>query len=81
MRVTIKQTNDRGFCLKLPTGLALNRPVAWVLARKLRKQDVYISSKDLYRFMKAVRCYKKAHPDWLLAEVNSADGERISVML
>ena len=81
MRVTIKQTNDRGFYLKLPTGLALNRPVAWVLARKLRKQDVHISYKDLYRFMKAVRCYKKDHPDWLLAEVNSADGERISVIL
>ena len=48
---------------------------------KLKKQDVHISSKDLYRFMKAVRCYKKAHPDWLLAEVNSADGERISVIL
>ena len=81
MKVTVKQTPQKAFCIKLPTGLALNRPVAWVLARKLRKQDVHISSKDLYRFMKAVRCYKKEHPEWLLAEVNSADGERISVML
>lgn len=81
MRVTIKQTSDRGFCLKLPTGLALNRPVAWVLARKLRKQNVKIASKDLYRFMKAVRTYKKGHPDWLLAEVRSAGGEEISVTL
>ena len=45
------------------------------------KQNVKIASKDLYRFMKAVRTYKKDHPDWLLAEVRSAGGEEISVTL
>lgn len=81
MRVTIKQTNDRGFCLKLPTGLALNRPAAWLLARQLRKKNVHVSPKELYRFMKAVRVYKKDHSDWLLAEMHSTDGEEISVTL
>lgn len=81
MKVTIAKTPAEGFHLKLPTGLVLNRPVAWVLARKLRKHGTLVSAKDLYRLMKAVRCYKKEHPHWLLAEVQSARGERITITL
>lgn len=81
MKVTVRQASSGSFNLKLPTGLVLNRPAAWVLARQLRKKNVHIGAKDLYRFMKAARTCKMDHPDWLLVEMCSADGEEISVTL
>lgn len=81
MRITITQPSEKGFRINLPTRWTLSRPAAWILARTLAKQGVCLSSGDLYRFMKAARSYKDSHPGWVLVEVNSADGEQITVTI
>lgn len=81
MQISVVEKEKSGVCLQLPTGLLLNRLTAGIVARKLRKQGMQISGKSVYAFAKAVRTYRKEHPQWQLVEVQSANGEQIQVNL
>ena len=81
MRVVVKEGSRRVFHLRLPTGLMLNPVSAGVISIKLRETDVKISGKQLYVLFRAIKRYKKKHPEWKLVEVESRSGEAVEVVI
>lgn len=81
MRIRISGAPSGGFSLRLPTGLLLNGLTAPLLARKLRKQGIELSAKSLRMLFRAVKAYKKAHPQWSIVKVESTRGERVDIRL
>lgn len=81
MKIRVVEKEKSGFCLQLPTGLLLNRLTAGIIARKLRKVGMQVSGKCVYAFAKAVRTYRKEHPQWQLVEVLDSRGTQIQIKL
>ena len=81
MRVIVQENGGENHDISIPTGVALNRVTAGVLSKLLQKNGVVIQKKQLLELMKAVKDYKKTHPDWKLVEVDEADGEHVEVIL
>ena len=70
-----------GLELRLPTGLALNGLTAFFLARRLRADGDHISPAQLHEFFRAVRRYRRDHPEWVLVEVLSGGKEAVQIWL
>ena len=75
----IKVTN--AIDLRLPTVLALNGLTAALFAPKLRQQGHDISAAQLGAFFRAVRRYRREHPEWDLVEVLSEGEEAVRIRL
>ena len=65
----------------LPTGLGMNRLTAGIIRRQLKKEGIILTRKQMLLFIKTVRRYKKSHADWNLAEVESKNGDTITVRI
>ena len=65
----------------LPTGLGMNRLTAGIIRRKLKKEGIILTRKQMLLFIKTVRRYKKSHTDWNLAEVERKNGDTITVRI
>ena len=49
---------------------------------KVRSKDgPNLTPEQLARFFQAARQYKRKHPDWVMVEVQSADGDYVYVKL
>lgn len=81
MRVIVNEEDGKGVDLSLPSGLVLNPVSAIVLEKICRKHGVELPRKQLAEFMKAVKEYKKTHPEWKLIEVDEADGEHVEIVI
>ena len=81
MKISVIEKGKSGFGLQFPTGLLLNRLTAGIIARKLRKQGMQVSGKNVYGFAKAVRTYRKDNPQWQLVEIQDTKGARIQIKL
>ena len=77
MKITI---NTRTVFL-FPTGLVLNRLTAGIIRRKLKKEGIRLTKKQTLLFIKTIRRYKKSHTDWNLVEVESKNGDTITVRI
>ena len=77
MKITI---NDRTVFL-FPTGLIANRFTAGIVCRKLKKEGIQLTRKQILLFFKEIKRYKKSHADWNLVEVDSKDGDRAKIMM
>lgn len=80
MRIIVKEENHN-IRLSLPTGLLLNRCVAGAACREAEKHGVKITPRQMRALFKAIKDYRRTHPDWVLAEVHNADGEYVYVKL
>ena len=66
----------------LPSGLVLNRAALHLLLRRLGRKHGFSPDPALAgTLLQAVRAYGQTHPDWVLVEIRSADGETIRVVL
>jgi len=65
----------------LPTGLFLNRLTAQLAPKYLTPHGIDLAPEQILEFIKAIRAYKRSHPDWVLAQVRSADGAQVYVKL
>ncbi len=72
---------EQNLNLRFPTGLVLNRVTAGIVARALGKKGLPLSRKQMVCCIRALNRYRKTHPDWVLVEVNSADGDRVEMKL
>ena len=77
MRIEI---NNRTAILA-PTGLVANRFTVGMFRRKLKKEGVYLTRKQLLLCLKECKRYKKEHPEWNLIEVCSKDGDTVKVKI
>lgn len=80
MRMYVKK-GKRRVGLFLPSVWVFNRFTAYWLPKALAKQGIRISKEQLQDLFLAINQYRRAHKDWVLAEVDSADGERVFVKL
>ena len=80
MRI-IAKGDDHNVHLRIPTGIAFNRFTAGAISKEAGKYGVKISPHQARTLIKALKEYRRTHPDWVLAEVYSADGEYVLVKL
>ena len=80
MRIQVNDGNRR-IVIPLPTGLVFNSLTASIAVRAAAEHGVVMSAAQMRRFFRAVKAYKRAHPDWVLVDVQSADGEAVKIKL
>lgn len=81
MKIIVKEGNGENLNIKVPTGLVLNHATAGFVSKICKDKGVDISRKQFLMFLKALRTYKKSHPEWKLLEVEESGGERIEIIL
>ncbi len=80
MKIIVKGT-DHNIRLGLPTGLLLNRVSAHAISKEAKKYGVTLTYSQTVKLIKAINAYRRAHKEWILAEVSCADGEYVLVKL
>ena len=80
MHIRVKEKNTK-FRLALPTGLVLNRFTALLSPRFLKDKGIEIDRAKAVAFVKCLNRYRRSHKDWVLVEVESADGNFVKIKL
>ena len=81
MRIIVNESGGENHDIGIPTGLALNHATLGFVSKLCQKNGVNISKKQLLVLLKALKDYKKTHPDWKLVEVDELDGEHVEIIL
>lgn len=81
MQVHIREKGGVKLWFPLPTELVFNRFTAPIAARAASENGVEITPAQMQALFSAIKRYKRAHPDWVLAEVKSAGGDLVKVKL
>lgn len=81
MIVRVRSKDGPNLTIPLPTGLLCNRLTAGIAAKAMAQNGVNATPAQMVRFFQTVRRYKRKHPDWVLVEVQSADGDYVYVKL
>lgn len=81
MKIIVTSKEGPNIRLPIPSGLVLNRLVAGFAPRYLKEYGLDITKEQAILFVKALNQYRRKHPDWVLAEVQSSDGEYVKVKL
>ena len=80
MRITV-QSDDVNLRIPIPTGLVLNDLTAGLAPKLMAQNGVTITTKQARKFIRAMKKYKRRHRDWVLVEVQSADGDYVEIKL
>lgn len=79
MKIQIKESGGHKFCLPIPTGAVFGHITAAILPRALKDEGITITKKQAYQLLRELRRYKKAHPDWILVDIESASGDTVKI--
>lgn len=82
MKIHVMERGVQKINLRLPTGLLLNRVTAYLAPHFTKKNDgMPITGAQAYRLIRALKEYKAGHPEWVLVEVDSANGDHVEIRL
>ena len=81
MRIYIKEEGGHKLDIRIPTGMALNRVTAGIAAGICKKNGMEITKSQLFVLIKAIKEYKKHHPEWKLVELQDGDGDFVEIKL
>ena len=81
MRIVVKSNEGPNLWLPIPSGLVLNRFVAGFAPKYLREYGLNITKEQAISFIKELNRYRRKHPEWVLVEAESSDGEYVKVKL
>ena len=81
MRIIIQEEKDKTRVLRFPTGLFCNRFAAMLLRHSLKKKGVTVTRKQTAHFLKTLKQYRRAHPEWELADIRDQKGRRVQIKL
>ena len=81
MIIKIRSQDGPNLFLPIPTGLFCNRLTAGFAAKVMAQNGCTATPEQMVRLFRAIRQYKRKHPDWVLTEVQSADGDCVYVKL
>lgn len=81
MKIVVTTNEGPNIRLPIPSGLVLNRFVAVFAPKYLKEYGIDISKEQAVLFVKALNQYRRKHPEWVFAEVQSSDGEYVKVKL
>ncbi len=79
MKIQIKEAGGHKFCLPIPTGAVFGHITAAILPHALKDEGITITKKQAYQFIRELRRYKKAHPDWVLVDIEDAGGDTVKI--
>lgn len=82
MKIHVIEKGVQKMNLRLPTGLLLNRFTACLAPHFMKDNEgPSITGAQAYRFIKTLKEYKANHPEWVLVEVQSANGDLVEIRL
>lgn len=81
MKIHIMERGVQKMNLRLPTGLVLNRFTAYLAPHFTKDNGSSITGAQAYRLIRTLKEYKENHPEWVLVEVQSADGDFVEIRL
>ena len=81
MKIVVKSNEGPNIWLPIPSGLVLNRFIAGFAPQYLKEYGLDITKEQAILFLKALNQYRRNHPEWVLAEVQSSDGSYIKIKL
>ncbi len=81
MKIVVRASNGPNIFLPIPSGLVFNRFTAGVLIKTMKQNGLNLDKKQALAIIKAVNAYRRKHRDWVLVEVDSADGDYVKIKL
>ncbi len=83
MQIVLCENGKKRLRLRLPNGLLLNGPSALLLSKRLKKEGVSLSYKQLRILFRETRKYASTHPEWKLIEAqgNDEQGAEITIFI
>ena len=81
MIVKVRAKDGPNLTIPIPTSLLCNRLTAGFSAKMMEQNGMHATPEQMVRFFRAVRQYKRKHPDWVMVEVESSTGDYVYVKL
>ena len=81
MKIVVKSNEGPNIRLPIPSGLVLNRFLAGFAPKYLKEYGLDITKEQAITFIKELNRYRRKHPEWVLVEVQSSDGEYVLIKL
>ena len=81
MRIIIKGHEKPVIYLPVPSGMVLNRLTAGFAQKYLKEYGLDITKEQAASLIGEINRYRRAHPEWVLVEAQSADGEYVKIKL
>ena len=80
MRITVR-SGDFKLRIPFPAGLVFNDLTAALVPKIMEQNGMTITTKQARKLIRAMKKYKRRHRDWVLVEVQSADGDYVEIKL
>ena len=81
MKIDVQTGDGKHLRIPIPTGLVFSRLTAGVAAKKLKEYGLVITKRQAAALIKELNRYRRNHPEWVLVEVQSADGTHVQIKL
>lgn len=81
MKIVVKGDDGKKLRIPIPTGIVLNRFTAGFAPKYLKKQGLNVTKEQAVAFVQELNRYRRKHPEWVLVEVKSSDGEYVEIKL
>ncbi|MBQ7230813.1 MAG: hypothetical protein IJX04_07955 [Oscillospiraceae bacterium] len=81
MLIKVRSADGPNLTIPLPTGLFCNRLTAGFAAKAMAQNGWNATPEQMVRLFRAIRRYKRKHPDWVMVEVQSSEGDYVYVKL
>ena len=81
MIVKVRSEGGPNLFIPIPTSLLCNRLTAGFSAKMMEQNGMHATPEQMVRFFRAVRQYKRKHPDWVMVVVESCTGDYVYVKL
>ncbi len=81
MKIVVKSNDGPNLRIPIPTGIVLNRFTAVFAPKYLKKQGLNVTKEQAVAFVQELNRYRRKHPEWILVEAQSSDGEYVEIKL
>ena len=81
MLIKVRSTDGPNLTIPLPTALFCNRLTAGFAAKAMAQNGWHATPEQMAKFFRVARQCKRRNPDWVVVEVQSAEGDYVYVKL
>ncbi len=81
MKIVVRSSQGPNLWIPFPSALVFNRFSAGYLVKMMDGKGVRLSKAQARYLIKALNRYRRKHRNWVLVEVQSADGDYVEIKL
>ena len=81
MIIKVRSEGGPNLFIPIPTSLLCSCLTAGFSAKIMEQNGVNATPEQMVRFFRAARQYKRKHPDWVMVEVKSSNGDEVYIKL